>query len=256
MANTERLAAQGFLSSRNTEDQANWYGELAEFFKADDSDPLLKARSFALYAPRQTISDFLVRHELFKLIADVPGAILEFGVFNGQGLLSWAHFSSIHEPYHICREIVGFDTFAGFAGVGTKDASDHPEVVKEGGYNVDSFARINKAIELFDRNRPIGHVKKVSLVAGDVTKTLRPFLADNPHIAPALVYLDMDIYEPTKFALQELLPRMAKGSVVAFDEFAHRTYPGETSALRDVVAMKDVQLRRVPFCSRIAYFVV
>lgn len=256
MADSDRLAAQGFLASRNTADQADWYNDLSEFVARDDGDALLKARSFALYAPRQTVSDFLVRYELFRMIKDVPGAILEFGVFNGQGLMSWAHFSSIHEPYHVCREIIGFDTFAGFAGVGEKDASDHPDVVKEGGYKIDSLARINKAIELFDRNRPIGHVKKVSLVAGDVTQTLQPFLRDNPHIAPALVYLDMDIYEPTKFALQALLPLMPKGSVVAFDEFAHRSYPGETSALRDVVSMNDVQLRRLPFCSRIAYFAV
>lgn len=256
MADTESLTAQGFLASRNTADQAAWYGDLSAFFERDDSDALLKARSFALYTPRQTISDFLVRYELFRMIKDIPGAILEFGVFNGQGLMSWAHFSSIQEPYHICREIVGFDTFAGFAGVGEKDASDHPDVVKEGGYKLNSLTRINKAIELFDRNRPVGHVKKVSLVTGDVTHTLRPFLRDNPHIVPALVYLDLDIYEPTKFALQELLPLMPKGCIVAFDEFAHRTYPGETSALRDVVQMRDIQLRRVPFCSRIAYFVV
>ena len=35
----------------------------------------------------------------------------------------------------------------------------------------------------------------------------------------SLLYLDMDIYEPTKVALKELLPRMAKGSIIAFDEF-------------------------------------
>jgi len=189
------------------------------------------------------------------MVKDIPGAFLEFGVYNGQGLLSWANFSAIQEPYHITREIYGFDTFEGFAGVSEKDKSDHPDVVKDGSYNIDSYSRISKAIELFDRNRPIGHVKKIFLVPGDVTKTLRPFLAENSHVIPALIYLDMDIYEPTKYVLEELIDRMPKGGIVAFDEFAHRTYPGETTALLDVLPMKEIKLQRIPFCSRIAYFV-
>lgn len=255
MADNDELNKQGFLAARNTAAIGDWYEDLSSFFANDDAADLLKVRSFALYTPRQTISDFLVRYELFKMVKDIPGAFLEFGVYNGQGLLSWANFSAIQEPYNITREIYGFDTFEGFAGVGDKDKSDHPEIVKDGSYKIDSYARISKAIELFDRNRPIGHVGKVFLVPGDVTKTLKPFLAQHPHIIPVLIYLDMDIYEPTKYVLEELLDRMPKGGIVAFDELAHRTYPGETAALLDVLPMKDVRLQRIPFCSRIAYFV-
>ena len=255
MADGQELNRQGFLASRNTAEIGDWYEALSNFMATDDSSPLLKTRSFALYSPRQTISDFLVRYELFKMVKDIPGAFLEFGVYNGQGLLSWANFSAIQEPYHVTREIYGFDTFAGFSGVGERDKSDHPDVVRDGGYSIASYERISRAIELFDQNRPIGHVKKIFLVPGDVKQTLRPFLASNPHVVPALIYLDMDIYEPTRFVIEELLDRMPKGGIVAFDEFAHRSYPGETTALMDVLPMKDIKLQRVPFCSRIAFFI-
>jgi hypothetical protein len=201
------------------------------------------------------VSDFLVRYELFRLIQDVPGAVLEFGVFNGQGLFTWAHLSSILEPNNITREIIGFDTFAGFAGVTDKDGSDHPDTVRQGGFRVDSYERLQKAIEVFDHNRFIGHVPKIRLVKGDVSETIDNFLEQNQHIVPAVLYLDMDIYQPTVAVLNKLLKRVPKGGIVVFDEFAHKAYPGETAALLASVDVGTVALKRMPFCSRIAYFV-
>ena len=247
--------ASWFLKGRNSQANADYYQELVSFYEADNSDALLKLRSFALYAPRQVVSDFLVRYELFRLIENVAGSILEFGVFNGQGLFSWAHLSSILEPNNITREIIGFDTFAGFEGITDRDGKEAPDVVHEGGFKVDAYERISKAIKIFDMNRFIGHVPKIRLVKGDVTKTLEHFLEQNQHIVPAVLYLDMDIYKPTSFVLERLLKRVPKGGVVVFDEFGHRSYPGETAALLASVDVGEIALKRFPFCSRIAYFV-
>jgi len=70
-----------------------------------------------------------------------------------------------------------------------------------------------------------------------------------------LLYLDLDIYEPTKFVLENCLKRVPKGGIVAFDELNHRAFPGETAALLDVLDVGSVEIKRVPFCSRISYFV-
>jgi hypothetical protein len=78
----------------------------------------------------------------------------------------------------------------------------------------------------------------VTLVKGDVTKTIPDFLKDNRHVIVSLLYLDMDIYEPTKFALKELLPRMAKGSIIAFDELNWKSFPGETIAALEELGTK------------------
>jgi hypothetical protein len=46
----------------------------------------------------------------------------------------------------------------------------------------------------------------------------------------SLLYLDFDIYEPTAVALEHFLPRMPKGSIVAFDElykFKLESFPFE-----------------------------
>lgn len=108
-------------AKKNSPANLSYYDELVRFFEGDDSSTLLKLRSFGLYAPRQVITDFLVRYELFKLVLDIPGSILELGVFNGQGLLTYAHASAILEPNNITRKIFGFDTFEGFTGLVDSD---------------------------------------------------------------------------------------------------------------------------------------
>lgn len=54
----------------------------------------------------------------------------------------------------------------------------------------------------------------------------------------SLLYLDLDIYEPTKVALKEFLPRMSKGSIIAFDELNYRSFPGETIAMLEELGTK------------------
>lgn len=243
------------FSATNTKQTLDYYADLQTFFDTDLSNTLTKLRSFSLYTPRQVISDFLVKYELLKMIIDIPGSILEFGVFNGQGLMSFAQISAILEPNNLSRRIFGFDTFSGFSGVSEKDLPDG-DVVREGGYFIDSYQRLNYAIDLFDRNRFIGHIPKVILVRGDVTETLDQFFIDQPQVIPALVYLDMDIYQPTKHVLEKILSRIPKGGVVAFDELNHPSYPGETTAFLEVLNTNSIALKKLPFCSRISYFVI
>lgn len=245
----------GLSTNRNTSQNLSYYDDLVSFFREDDTGDLMKLRSFSLYSPRQVISDFLVRYELFRQIKDVNGSILEFGVFNGQGLMSFAHFSSILEPNNITREIIGFDTFEGFPDVSENDMGGDTRLVKKGGLKADSYARLQRAIALADRNRFLGHVPKIRLVRGDVIETLPRFLEDNRHLLIALLYLDLDIYQPTKLVLEQCLSRVPKGGIVAFDELNHRSFPGETAALLDVLDISALEIKRVPFCSRISYFV-
>jgi len=241
--------------AKNTDQQVAYYDALTQFFEGDPADTLMKLRSFSLYTPRQVTTDFLVRYELFKMIVDVPGNVMEFGVFNGQGLMSYAQFSAILEPNHLNRKIYGFDTFEGFQSLAQEDAKGTSPFLTQGGFQVDSVARLEEAIRLYDANRFIGHIPKVQLIQGDVLETLTPFLAENPQVLVALLYLDMDIYRPTKHVLETLYDRVPKGGIVAFDELNMKDYAGETLALLDTLGVGQIALKRLPFCSRISYFV-
>ena len=152
--------------------------------------------------------------------------------------MSWAHLSVILEPYNYHRKIIGFDTFEGFPNVTPQDG--HGGNVRVGAFRegYDTHAELSCAIVEFDSNRFINHKQKIELIKGDANKKIPQYLGDNPHLLISLLYLDFDIYEPTLTALTQLLPRIPKGGVVAFDEVNNPDWPGETLAL-----LKSLELR-------------
>ncbi len=214
--------------------------------------------NFAKYARRQEVTRFLARYDLFRMVQEIQGCIMECGVYAGQGLMSWAQFSSILEPVSgAFRHIYGFDTFAGFPTVHEKDLKGPVHLDwRAGDLHMDSFADLTRSIELLDANRFLPQFTKVTLVKGDFLETAGRFLEENPHVLVSLLYLDFDLYEPTKRALELFLPRMSKGAVIAFDEINHPLWPGETLALLEAMDLRRYEVRKFPYDMTISYIVV
>lgn len=216
-----------------------------------------KFLNFPVFTSRQTITRFLVRYELFKMVLDIPGSIFECGVLFGGGLFAFAHFSSILEPVNAQRKIVGFDTFKGLPKLHRKDRSKTPSSkLHAHAMAADSYSQLLKAINVFDMNRSLKHLPKIELVKGDVKTTLPKYLSLNSHMLVSLLYLDMDIYLSTKAAIKACLPRMPKGAIIAFDEFACERWPGETVALLDSIGVRNTKLKRFSYDSYISYLIV
>jgi hypothetical protein len=227
------------------------------YFENGMGTNLDKARNFAKFVPRQNLSLFLAKNELFKLITSVHGHIVECGVFLGGGLMTWAQLSAIYEPYNHIRRVVGFDTFAGFPAIDEKDISKYnTSYTHTGGLKADSELDIREAIRLYDLNRPIGHIDRVELVPGDASITIPDYLKINDHTIVAMLYLDFDLYEPTKIAIKSFLPRMPKGAIIAFDELNQKQWPGETRALLDTIGINNLSLKRFSYTPQLSYGVL
>jgi hypothetical protein len=87
-------------------------------------------------------------------------------------------------------------------------------------------------------------------------QTIPPFLEENPHLLVSLLFLDMDLYEPTKVALEKFLPRMPRGAVLAFDELDNPMWPGETLAALDAVGVRNLKLQRMDWDPYISFAVL
>lgn len=233
---------------------------VSEYFQVASGTNLDKLQNFARFVPRQTLSLFLAKNEIFKKIIGIHGVIVECGVFMGGGLFTWAQLSAIYEPVNHNRKIIGFDSFCGFPQITPKDFSENDRqniaYKTEGGYSFDGEQELQVGIDLFDLNRPIGHMPKIELVKGDATETIPSYLDDNPHLVVSLVYLDFDLYEPTRTALETLLPRMSKGSILAFDELNQAQWPGETRAVLEQVGLRNLRIERFPFTPSLSYAVL
>ena len=189
---------------------------------------------FALHTPINSIQRFLAKYELMKMIQDIPGAIIEMGVCSGNGLMTLVHSHNVLQPTYRYREFYGFDTFEGFPSVHENDIADVEW--KKGDFYNDSYNRLTNIINIHNSYYYIP--TNVKLIKGDVKETIPIFLQENKHVIISLLYLDLDIYEPTKIALSNFLPRMAKGSIIAFDELNWKSFPGETIAALEELGTK------------------
>lgn len=220
-----------------------------------------KLENFAKYVPRQNLARFLARYEIFKQIQDVQGSIVECGVLFGGGLMSFAQLSAILEPYNFQRRIIGFDTFEGFPDISAEDTQGLSERkslhLKKGGFSAPcAYEDLMQSIAIFDRNRFLNHFPKVHVVKGDFAQTSADFLRDYPHLVVSCLYLDFDIYAPTKIALERFYPRMPKGSILVFDELNEEAFPGETAAVMEMLSLNQLRVRRFEFEPRISYAIV
>ncbi len=218
-----------------------------------------KLNGFEKYVKRQQLSRFLAKYELFKLNQNVKGSIVECGVFQGAGVLGWAKLSAMLEPYAFDRRVFGFDTFEGFPDVDEKDvnsAVDNPRA-KVAGLDTGElvYQDILSCVDEYNDNRFLNQFDKVELIKGDATLTIPTFIENNPHLIVSMLFMDFDIYEPTKVALEHFLPRMPKGAILAFDEINNPWWPGETLALLEHMgnSLNSLEIKRFAFDPSISY---
>jgi hypothetical protein len=199
-----------------------------------------------LFLDRPTTAHLLFMHNLYSRIISVPGIIVEFGVRWGRNLTILANCRTLYEPLNTTRKIVGFDTFEGFPSISPKDGQS--EATKVGGYNVPSGHEswLETVLLAHEQLGFRGNQQRFELVKGDLIETLPRYLKKHPETIIAMAYFDIDLYEPTKRALELIEPHLTKGSVVGFDELYLPDFPGETLALRDAWGLSRYRIQRDP----------
>lgn len=212
--------------------------------------------NLGLYIRSGALAKILFLNELYERIIHIPGVICEFGVWWGQSLTLFENLRAVYEPYNHMRRVIGFDTFTGYPGVGVHDKKS--ETIAEGVYAVGEGYEhyLAELIDYHEQENVMAHIKKHALVKGDATVTVPAYLQEHPETIVALAFFDMALYEPTKVCLEAIIPRLVKGSIVAFDEFGHPDYPGETRAALETLGLRSHKLYRSRFLPDRCFFVV
>jgi hypothetical protein len=167
-----------------------------------------------------------VMETLYDRIRDVPGAVVECGVYYGSGLLLHLHMTQMGQA----RPIWGFDSFAGHSAAHSKDLTS-PEATRLG----DSFAVHEddawKSLRLGTLLSTEELKARITLVCGWMQDTL-PVHASR--IGPvALVQLDPDYYEPCAAALRSLWLVLSRGGIIYIGRLENPQHPGKGHALRE-----------------------
>ena len=182
------------------------------------------------------------RVELFRLIADLPGDIIDAGAFKGISTLQFAHLIETYKP-NSRTKVLSFDTFDATMPGAREDEKEGVASLME---QYESTAYEVLANTLKEQNLE----SRVKLIQGDVISTMPAYFDKNPGCRISLLHCDLDIYAPTLVTLETVWPRIVPGGVIVFDEYAIEEW-GESDAVDEFFATLDKppRLRSLPHSS-------
>ena len=171
----------------------------------------------------KVLGKLLHRYDFFCKTKDLPGDIVEIGVFKGSGIATFSKFLDIYCP-NSNKKILGFDIFN----------PDNSDIILEKDNQIDKthmnivYNRVEKddrtLQSVTERLDQMEMNKKFILIEGDIEETLPTFLLQNPGFRISLLYIDVDIERPTYIALKYLWDRILPGGIILFDEYEYHKF--------------------------------
>ena len=178
----------------------------------------------------------------------IPGSIVECGVWKGGSMAATAR--ALLEKNDVSRDLYLFDTFQGMTDPTSKDVD----------YSGVSASQVLMGDPGFKcANAPLAEVKKLLYATGYPSERIHfiPGRVEDtiPASAPAsiaLLRLDTDWYESTKYELIHLFPRLATGGVLIIDDYGH--WRGSSLACDEYFEQNRIPLllNRIDYTGRIA----
>ncbi len=208
-------------------------------------DTFESENNFYLNCHPSRVGKVLAQNELYKKIINLPGEIVELGVFKGASLSRFAIFRNIYEQ-NSSRKIIGFDTFGKFPETKFNDDKYFTKMHND----ISSSVSKEYLLKSLD-NR--GLAEGVELIKGNIVKTVPEYIKKFPELKISLLNLDTDVYEPAVVTLENLFPKVCKGGVIIIDNYAK--VPGETKAVDDYLQDNQIQINKFPYSSTPCFIV-
>jgi len=216
--------------------------ELPDFSKSFDYE-----NAFYLSCDKTRLSKVLAHYELYKMVLDLPGAVVECGVFKGASLARFAMMRDLMGSNY-SRKIIGFDTFGPFPQTDHGPDQDlRQKFVDEAGHEGIGRDQLTEVLAHKGCN------ENVELIEGDITKTLPAYLEEHQELKVSLLNLDTDIYEPAVTILENLWHRIVPGGVLILDDYG--VFPGETKAVDEFFQDQDITINKFNFAMTPCYIV-
>lgn len=203
-----------------------------------------------VYTKRILMTRYLAHYELFKMTMGLPGSIVELGVSRGVSFFSFHKFLEIFCPTDTSKKVYGFDSFEGLSNFSEKDGlseSDLQNDKKTGGWSAENVeGEIFDLCALANADNILAR-ERSRLIKGRVEETLESFLESTPGLRINLLHFDLDLYEPTLFALERLWDLIVPGGIIVFDEYGLPPWGGEATAFDEFCKRRNIRVKLEKF---------
>jgi len=209
--------------------------------------------NFILSSDTKVFGKLLARTLLFNSVKNIPGDILEFGVFKGTGMMTFLKLKKYLVP-NSGKKVIGFDLFdtdSLLSSLNDQDKEAMSTLFKGRGFShEESYVKF-----LEEKIKNAGFLDhEYDFVIGDATITSKQYFKERPGLKISLLYLDMDLEEPTYEVLQAAWDRVSSGGLVVFDEYAFHKW-SESKGVDRFFKDKGVQIKSLNFIAPSAYVV-
>lgn len=171
----------------------------------------------------KVLSKLVARTLLFEKIINIPGDIVECGVFKGSGILTWLKIKKILSPNSF-KKVIGFDFFDSEILVNSlsgKDKETMNTLFESRNFKFDTDFVEYLTTKILDAGF---NECDFELIKGDISKTTEEFVNKRPGAKISLLYLDVDLEKPTYDTMKNLWNRISKGGIIVLDEYGYHQW--------------------------------
>lgn len=189
-------------------------------------------RDLFLYTHSGVLARSLAIRDLYIAVHGTPGLFLDFGTWKGANIVLLENFRAIYDPFDVQRKMIGFDTFTGYEGFAKGESKNSS--IQNSSYSLSEGYAFDLQTLIRSHERANGKKQPIhEIIVGNAVEKLRQVLK-NEDLPVALAIFDMNAFKPTFETLQQILPKLNKGSFISFWQFTRPEINGERKAFQKV----------------------
>lgn len=209
--------------------------------------------SFIFSNDTKVLSKLAYKLKFLNMTQNIPGDILELGVFKGSGIASWLKLKRIFYP-NAFKKVIGFDIFNSDKLISLLDGNDRACMSKL--FESRNYQHTEEYISVLKQLLYKAGFQDCDfeLIAGDVSITTKQFFDNRPGAKISILYMDLDLETPTYNSLNNLFDRVSNGGVVVFDEYGYHQW-SESLAVDRFVKERGLTINTLDCSSPTAYII-
>jgi len=207
---------------------------------------------FIISGDTKIFNKLMARTMLYNEIKNIPGDIVECGVFKGSGFYTFLKLKKLLNA-NSSRQIIGFDFFNSdklVEAITSREDKKNMELL----FRERHFQHRENFVDILQAQL-VKHgfaETDFKLVAGDVSNTTKQFVKDNTGFKIALLYMDLDLDVPTYDALINLWDNMSRGGLIVFDEYGYHKW-SESVGVDRFINEKNLEIKSLDYMCPTAY---
>jgi Macrocin-O-methyltransferase (TylF) len=209
--------------------------------------------NYPAFVRRRELTRLLADYDLFRMVMDLPGSIVELGVYLGAGLFTWAKLLETFFPGDRSRRAYGFESGKGYAKLSPEDGQPQAWIANAVGEKKVPDRFLDRMVELTNADNLVRGAERCRVIKGDIRETVPEFARNSQGMQISLLFFDVNLFEPTMIGLRALYPLVTPGGLIALNAYGSPPWPGEALALQRYFAeigQPPPKLMKLPYSIR------